>query len=83
MTFGELNKLVEESCEQLKKCGATASRIVIANRLKPLCLEEHHRYCKGDPTTYYGLPLEFADLPEYLVFYIESEYGGESGRDND
>ena len=73
MTSDELDKLVKESLWKLAECDAIVSRIVISNRLKAMCLEEYQRYCKGEPTVYYGVPMEFADLPEYLNFYIESE----------
>lgn len=73
MTFDELDKLVKESLWEMAKADVTASRIVISNRLKAVCMEEYDKYCIGEPTTYYGVPLEFADLPDNLYFYIESE----------
>lgn len=73
MTFDELDKLVKESLWEMTKADAMPSRIVISNRLKAVCMEEYDKYCIGEPTTYYGAPLEFADLPDNLYFYIESE----------
>ena len=73
MIFDELDRLVKESLWEMAKADVTASRIVISNRLKAICVEEYDKYCTGEPTTYYGVPLEFADLPDNLYFYIESE----------
>ena len=73
MIFDELDRLVRESLWEMAKADAMPSRIVISNRLKAVCMEEYDKYCIGEPTTYYGVPLEFADLPDNLYFYIESE----------
>lgn len=77
MTSDELDELVKKSLWKLAECDAIVSRIVISNRYKAMCLDEYNKYCKGTPSVYYGVPMEFADLPEYLVYYIESEDGGE------
>ena len=74
--FDVLYKLVRESIYELEKYGTRASKIVIASRFEQMCRERHYKYTGSTVLkTFFGVPLEFKDLPEHLVFYVESEDG--------
>lgn len=74
MSYDELCDLVRESINEMQNCGTRAERIVIASRLEQECRERHYKYTGSMVLrTFFGVPLEFKDLPRYLEFYIESE----------
>lgn len=73
MDLNELTDLVRESVMKLNEYGAKGSRVVIADRYKKELLEQHRKLVNCEPATFFGLPLEFKDLPEEMIFIVESE----------
>ena len=73
MDLNELTDLVWKSIESLQEAGQRESKIIIADRYKEELLEQHRRLVNCEPTTFFGLPLEFKDLPEEIIFIVESE----------
>lgn len=73
MDLIELTDLVRKSVERLREVGQKESKIIIADRYKEKLLEQHRRLVNCEPTTFFGLPLEFKDLPEELICIVESE----------
>lgn len=73
MDLNELTDLVQESVEKLHEVGSKGSRVVVADKYKEELLTQHRRLVNCEPTTVFGLPLEFKDLPEEIIFIVESE----------
>ena len=73
MDLIELTDLVRESVEKLHEVGSKGSRVVVADRYKEELLEQHRKLVNCEPTTFFGAPLEFKNLPEEIIFIVESE----------
>lgn len=73
MDLIELSDLVRKSIEELREADQKGSRIVIAYRYKEELLEQHRKLVNCEATTFFGLPLEFKDLPAEIIFFVESE----------
>lgn len=73
MDLNELTDLVRASVEKLHEVGSKGSRVVVADKYKEALLEQHRKLVNCEPTTFFGLPLEFKDLPEELICIVESE----------
>lgn len=89
MDLIELTDLVRKSVERLQEAGLKESKIIIADRYKEGLLEQHRKLVNCEPTTFFGLPLEFKDLPEEIIFIVESKaedgwiyQRGERGKDD-
>lgn len=73
MDLNELTDLVRKSVERLREVGQKESKIIIADRYKEELLEQHRKLVNCEPTTFFGLPLEFESLPSGLICIVESE----------
>lgn len=69
----ELTDLVSKSIERVREEGRKESKIIIADRYKEELLEQHRKLTNCEPTTFFGLPLEFKNLPSELIGIVESE----------
>lgn len=69
----ELTDLVRKTIERVREVGRKGSKIIIADRYKEELLEQHRKLANCEPTTFFGLPLEFKNLPEEIIFIVESE----------
>lgn len=74
MTYEELYSYVQEAVFCSLDCGVKVTKVVLSDRFEKEC-RERHKALIGVETikTFFGIPVEFADLPEYLNFYTESE----------
>lgn len=74
MKYEELYGYVKEAVFRSMSCGVKVTKVVLSDRFEKEC-RERHKALTGEEIikTFFGIPVEFANLPDYLNFYTESE----------
>lgn len=72
MSYHELMELIYEGICEIEKEGQKPEEVIISDRCKEEC-DEACRILKGNPTTVFGVPFKYENLPKEVSFYITTE----------
>lgn len=72
MSYQELMELIYEVICEIEKEEQKPEEVIIGDRYKEEC-DEACRILKGKPTTVFGVPFKYENLPKEVSFYITTE----------